>query len=114
GESGVEMRLFGESAETGDLTFLALGIRGRETVLGFQRSDLLSRLEPLSQHVDEGGIDVVDAPSQTGELRGYFVIGHALNLPPARLRLLRQARTPRAGGLHHRAKRGQMLLRGGS
>src|SRR5690606_37787157 len=46
-ELRVEVGVFGEAAEPGDLLLLACGIGGRQTVLGLQLADLLRAPEAL-------------------------------------------------------------------
>src|SRR4051812_42454688 len=60
-EGGVEMTLLGETAKPLDLLLLPLRVGRRETVCGFQRSDLLRELEPFREQVHESCVDVVDA-----------------------------------------------------
>jgi hypothetical protein len=46
--------------ETGDLLRLSVGVRRRQVVLGLQNSNLLSTPEALRQHVNDGGVYIVD------------------------------------------------------
>ena len=46
--------------ETGDLLRLSVGVRRRQVVSGLQNSNLLSTPEALRQHVDDGGVYIVD------------------------------------------------------
>src|SRR5690606_4528728 len=59
-EFGVEIRVHGQCAQAFDLPRLASGIARREPGLGLVLAHGLRDAEPLRQHVNEGGVDVVD------------------------------------------------------
>lgn len=63
-ELRVQVRIFGQPAEVGNLPALPLGICGRQTVVGLQLADSLCELEPLSEQMDERCVDVVNASAQ--------------------------------------------------
>ena len=50
-----------ELAEMGDLLRLSARVRRRHVVSCLQNSNLLGKSEALRQHVDDGGIYIVDA-----------------------------------------------------
>lgn len=81
GEDGVEFRVDREGLEARNLTGLAGRIRGRQFVFGLETPDLLRAPEALREHVDEGRIDVVNAPSQGVQLVHRLSVHHAPNLP---------------------------------
>jgi octaprenyl-diphosphate synthase len=60
-EVGVELGVFGQFAQAGDLAFFAAGVAGGQGVGGFVFADRLCDAESFGQHVDEGRIDIVDA-----------------------------------------------------
>lgn len=80
GEGGVEPGAFGELPEPGDLAGFAGGVGGRQVVLGFEVADLLGGFEALGEHVDDCGVDVVDAFAQPiqfgGDVRVRVARGH--------------------------------------
>src|SRR5690606_5551435 len=76
GELGIEVRLFGQSAQTGDLLLLPTGVGCRHLVLGFEVPDLLGGTEALGQHEDQSGVDVVDAGTQAQQLGAGVICGH--------------------------------------
>lgn len=69
GEGRVQLGVLGEAAEPGDLVGLAGGVGGRQLVGRLEVADLLGALEAFGEHVDDGGVDVVDAVAQPGEFR---------------------------------------------
>jgi hypothetical protein len=68
GERGVEFGALGEAAQPGDLAGLPLGVGRGQPVRGLEMADLLGALEAFGEHVDDGGVDVVDAVAQPFEL----------------------------------------------
>lgn len=64
-ECRIEFRFFRQTAKSRNLLSLALRIRGRHARAGFQSPDLLRKFEPLCKHVNEGGIDIVDAVAKS-------------------------------------------------
>ncbi len=95
GEGRVEPGVLGQVAQPLDLVPLAGRIGRRQPVLRLQPPDLLGALEALGQHVDDRGVDVVDAAPQSEQLRlgllvhlatrGTAAFGHALPLSGGRL-----------------------------
>src|SRR5450830_1648607 len=75
GEHRVEVRLVGELAQPRDLPRLSPEVRRRQPSRGLEHADLLRRLEPLRQQVDECRVDVVDAAPQAHELGRQAVLG---------------------------------------
>ena len=71
-EAGIEVGLFGEPPESGDLDLLTVGISGRETSCSLVFADGLGDLETLREQQDQRCIDVVDAGSVGLEL----FVGH--------------------------------------
>ncbi|GAA2952752.1 hypothetical protein GCM10020227_19850 [Streptomyces flavovirens] len=74
GERRVELGAFGELAQPGDLAGLAGGVGGRQVVLRLEVADLLGGLEAFGEHVDDRGVDVVDAFAQAVQLRPYGLV----------------------------------------
>ncbi len=68
---GVEVGFDGERLQARDLASLALGVGRRQAVFGFEGANLLRAFEALGQHVDERGVEIVDALSQALELRQH-------------------------------------------
>src|SRR5690606_17015885 len=64
GELGVEVGLFRELMQAGDLALLAGGVARGQVVLGFEGAHLLRAAEALGEHVHERSVDVVDAGAQ--------------------------------------------------
>ena len=60
GKFGIEVGLFGQHAQAGDLPFLASFVGGGQAVLRLVPSDRLGDLEALGQHADQCRIDIVD------------------------------------------------------
>jgi len=60
-EFGVETRFLGEMPQPRDLALLAARIGGRQAGLRLVAADRLGHLEPFGEHVDQRGIDIVDA-----------------------------------------------------
>ena len=60
-EGRVQVGILGKASEPGDLGGFTAGVPRRKPVGSLEEADLLGRLEPLRQKVDEGCIDVVDA-----------------------------------------------------
>src|SRR5690606_21737488 len=71
GEGRVEPGVLGEVAQPGDLAGLAGRVGGRQPVLRLEAADLLGALEAFGEHVDDGGVDVVDAVAQPGEFLAH-------------------------------------------
>lgn len=67
GEGGVEFGALGELAQAGDLVGFAGGVGRGQGVFGLEVADLLGAFEAFGEHVDDGGVDVVDAVAQAGE-----------------------------------------------
>ena len=61
GEIGIELGFFGKFAQTGDLSILPTGVGGGQSRHCLVAPDRLRDLESFGKHVDERGIDVVDA-----------------------------------------------------
>jgi len=61
GEIGVQIGLFRQPPEPGDLAFLAAGVGGGKGVFGLVAAHGLGNLEALGQHEDERRVDIVDA-----------------------------------------------------
>jgi octaprenyl-diphosphate synthase len=80
-EVGIKFGVFGEFAQASNLPFLAAGVGGGQAVLGLVTANGLRDLEPLSEHENERGIDIIDAVTILVQLH----IGHAglpwLHLP---------------------------------
>ena len=79
----IEIGLFRQGPQPGDLTFLAIRIGGRQRDLRLILTDRLRDPKPLGQHVDQRGVDIVDAAAKDRELRivrrvGVRFIGHIL------------------------------------
>ncbi len=68
-EFGVQIGRLGQGPKPSDLALFAVGISRRHGDLRLVFSYRLRNPETLSQHVDEGGINVVDALSITGQHR---------------------------------------------
>jgi len=60
-EFGIELRLHGELAKARDLAAFAVGIGRGERVLRLVPANCLRNAKAFGQHVDDGGIDIVDA-----------------------------------------------------
>ena len=75
GELRIEIGVDGELAKPLDLPLLACRVCGREVVRSLQPADLLGVLEPLGEHVNQCGIDVVDARANLLELGPGCVVG---------------------------------------
>src|SRR5690349_21372223 len=67
----VQLSIFGQPAQAGDLGCFAPGVPGREAVGGLEEAHLLRGLEPLRQEIDQGCIDVVDARPDRQQLRHH-------------------------------------------
>lgn len=81
GELGIEVRLLGQTAQTGDLSGLTGLVGGREPMVGLELPDGLGEFESLREEVDEGGVDVVDAAAQLEEsVLGSGVVRHRISL----------------------------------
>ncbi len=76
GEFGIKSGVCGQLAQSGNLPFFASRISGGELGLGLVAPDRLRDFEPLGEHVDERGIDIVDARAELGE----GVVGHSSHL----------------------------------
>lgn len=68
-EIGIELGLFGKAAQPRDLPLLARGVGRGQVVRGLVGAHRLGDAEPLGQHVDQRGVDVVDARAERGEVR---------------------------------------------
>ncbi len=66
-EVGIEVRLFRQLAQAHDLALLASRIGGGQVLFGLVGAHGLGDPEAFRQHVDEGGVDIVDARAETGE-----------------------------------------------
>lgn len=69
GKLRIKRCLIGERAQPGNLSGLALGVRRRHLVFGFQPADLLSAAKSLGEHVHQRSVNVVNARAQLLELR---------------------------------------------
>jgi hypothetical protein len=77
-ELGIEIGFLGQAAQALNLPFLArrVGRRHRHARLVF--ADFLGDAKALRQHMDQGGVDIVDALAETREnLIGRLVVGLA-------------------------------------
>ena len=63
-EVGIELGGLREASQARDLRRLARRIGGSETVRRLVTADRLGAFEALGQHVDERGVDIVDAVAQ--------------------------------------------------
>lgn len=86
-EFGIEVGFLGQLSKPRDLARFAVGIRRGEGGFRLVFAYRLGDPEPFSEHVNDRGIDVVDALAKDGELRiaprlGGFVVlrgvGHRL------------------------------------
>ena len=86
GERRVEPTFFGKGTQMGNLYPFALAVGRGHTARRLQLADLLGELESLGQHVNESGIDIVDALTDSGQFRegvlprvgGQFIVcGHS-------------------------------------
>ena len=77
GEIRIELSVFGECSQAGNLPIFAARIGGGQVMLGFVTPHGLRHLEPFGEHEDKRGIDIVDAVAIMVQLR----IGHAALLP---------------------------------
>jgi hypothetical protein len=77
---GIELCVFGELTEPGNLGGLAARIAGGKSCVSFVAPHRLCDLEPFGEHEDQRGVDIVDAVTILVQLR----IGHA-GLPPLHL-----------------------------
>src|SRR4051812_43772248 len=68
GEGGVEFGVLGELAQPFDLAGFARGVGRGQRVLGLEVADLLGAFEAFGEHMDDGGVDVVDAVAEAVEL----------------------------------------------
>ncbi|KPG83902.1 hypothetical protein AEQ27_08285 [Frigoribacterium sp. RIT-PI-h] len=75
GEGRVETGLFGQATQALDLHALTLGVARRHAGRRLEQADGLRVLEPLGEHVDEGGVDVVDALADARELVDRALVG---------------------------------------
>ena len=66
-EIGVEIGIAGQRAQPGDLLHLAHRVGGGQAVLGLVATDRLGHLEPLGEHEDQRGVDIVDALAIAGK-----------------------------------------------
>ncbi len=66
-EVGIEVRVFRQLAQAHDLALFAPGIGGGKVLLGLVGADGLGDPEAFRQHVDESGVDIVDARTEAGE-----------------------------------------------
>ena len=93
-----------------DLLLLAARVRRRHTARGLEHPDLLGRLEPLGQQVDQRGVDVVDAAAQPRELGrdGDGEVAHERDPRPVAHRghRVRQALFSRGGRFSRGVSRG--------
>ena len=64
GKLRVEVRVFGERTQPGDLSNLAVGVARRHVVLSLQLTHLLCATKALGKHVNECGVYVVNAVTQ--------------------------------------------------
>ena len=81
-EFGVEVRVFGERAQARDLAHLAVGVARGHAVLGLQFADLLRATKPLGEHVNERGVDVIDAAAQREQRSLWRSIAHSASPIP--------------------------------
>ena len=63
-ELGIELRLFGQRAQTRDLPLFPAGIRRRQGRPRFVLSHRLRDAKPFGEDVDKGRIDIVDRPAK--------------------------------------------------
>ena len=75
-EFGVEVGFLRKLAQPGDLAFLPPRIGRGQGIRRLVGADRLSDPEPLGQDMDQGGIDIVDAAAERGELRVGCGFGH--------------------------------------
>ena len=73
GELRIKLGILGQRAQSRNLLGLPGGIGGRETVRGFQLTDLLGDLEAFGKQMHKCGIHVVDAHPQPEQLIGHRV-----------------------------------------
>ncbi len=69
GEFRVEVRFLGQLAQARNLLLLPSRIGRGQGVGRLVLADRLRDAEPLRQDVDQGGVDIVDAAAEGGELR---------------------------------------------
>ena len=80
-EVRLELALIREMPQTADLLGFSFWIAQRQPVLGLQFADCAGTLEPLRQHVDDCGIDIIDATAQGSKARQNGISGiHQNNL----------------------------------
>jgi hypothetical protein len=72
-EFRIELGRLCQLAQARHLIGLAGRVGRRQAVLGFEGSHLLSAAEALGQHVDDGGVDIVDAAAQILQCGHYCV-----------------------------------------
>ncbi len=68
-EVRIEVRVLGQLAQAGYLAFLAAGVGGGQVGLRLVFAHGLGDPEPLCEHMDQRGVDVVDAGAEAGENR---------------------------------------------
>lgn len=61
GKVGIQISLCRQFAKARDLHFLTRRIGWRQRIFGFVPPNGLRHLEPLGEHVNQRGIDIVDA-----------------------------------------------------
>ena len=97
GKFGVEIRVLRQTAQPGDLAFLAAGVGGRQFVLGLVPANFLRDLEPFGQHEHKRRVDIVDTFAKAlqsvvihGRLRSRarFSLLESPNARPYRLHIL--------------------------
>jgi len=69
GELGIQVRFLGQLAQARDLLLLPPRIGGGQGIGRLVLADRLGDAEPLRQDMDQGGVDIVDAAAEGGELR---------------------------------------------
>src|SRR3546814_278719 len=67
-ELGVEVGLARQATQPLDLPRLAAGVGGGQVDPRFQLADRLRHLEAFGEHIDERGVDIVDALAVTAQL----------------------------------------------
>ena len=68
-ELRVEIGLFRQRPQPRDLSEFAIGIGGRQGCARLVLADRLRDPEPFGQHVDDRGVDIVDALAKRGQRR---------------------------------------------
>ena len=63
----VQLRLCRQLAQPGDLAFLARGVRWGQGMCGLIGAHRLGDAKPFGQHMDQRGIDIVDAGAIGGQ-----------------------------------------------